>query len=684
MGLLFTNIQGFAVKKSALCFAISTALLTSAFATQAANVKVLDKTHSPAANFLAYTEFELSGEPLAESLGLDLDILDPNQVSQPTAFDYAAGIESYEYSEEAMYALNYQSKMGPHLVNGPINQARGGSLTDLGKRFIELAASVGFPSEEIPLNMYPISVPYMSGSPEFVGKVDTTKVNGEQIESLSATNKAATQNTVVPAYFRDYKTLAWDEASFDKTLNPGAIGSIFLKEIMWSQDFLGGMHVTETDEEVEATSSKMDQDGVHSLGVSAADGFNGVILTEMSIDKLLILQDKLGFDGKNLGAKFGPDYDAKKPVWFAHKVAVQETENNGVNQLDKLTVTDGASTLRDTWMLLWPVSEFYAFTDQRTANTAQNPAFNAVFDGKPFAAAPAKNIDSNASNDVVATDAFSVASNIANLSFQNMANLHFNQSAGTFVTKYDGKQNAQVDTFDAAYSIVALSIYQRSQDALPVGYASAEGGDVNLATKQGKQALAMIKAQADYIVKTLTAKNGLVADGATVGKSVSKAQSLETQFAAIRGLAAAYLATNDASYKQAARNIFLAVEKNMFDAELGTWAQTPGKATIHTPYTAAAISGGLRAVMLNLANEEGENEPSLELQHLTERYTAWFQIVVNGGQQLSEWVGDSGENLLKNSNTTDSDQDGVFQVTAAGGKFGTAQTMAAKVSVSAK
>jgi hypothetical protein len=285
---------------------------------------------------------------------------------------------------------------------------------------------------------------------------------------------------------------------------------------------------------------------------------------------------------------------------------------------------------------------------------------------------------------VVATDAFSVASNIANLSFQNMANLHFNQSAGTFVTKYDGKQNAQVDTFDAAYSIVALSIYQRSQDALPVGYASAEGGDVNLATKQGKQALAMIKAQADYIVKTLTAKNGLVADGATVGKSVSKAQSLETQFAAIRGLAAAYLATNDASYKQAARNIFLAVEKNMFDAELGTWAQTPGKATIHTPYTAAAISGGLRAVMLNLANEEGENEPSLELQHLTERYTAWFQIVVNGGQQLSEWVGDSGENLLKNSNTTDSDQDGVFQVTAAGGKFGTAQTMAAKVSVSAK
>lgn len=63
---------------------------------------------------LAYTEFELSGEPLAEALGLDLDVLDANRADEPTPFDFAAGIESYEYSEEAMYALNYQSGMGPH------------------------------------------------------------------------------------------------------------------------------------------------------------------------------------------------------------------------------------------------------------------------------------------------------------------------------------------------------------------------------------------------------------------------------------------------------------------------------------------------------------------------------------------------------------------------------------------
>ncbi|MEZ8095391.1 hypothetical protein ACED51_14955, partial [Photobacterium swingsii] len=165
------------MKKSTLTLAIAAAVFAST-ASAAAQVKVIDKTHQPAGNFLAYTEFELSGEPLAESLGLDLDVLDPNIADDPTPFDFAAGIESYEYSEEAMYALNYQSQMGPHLVNGPVNQARGGKLVDLGKRVIEMAQAVGFPASEIPQNMYPISIPYVSGSPEFAQKPDTTTVNG--------------------------------------------------------------------------------------------------------------------------------------------------------------------------------------------------------------------------------------------------------------------------------------------------------------------------------------------------------------------------------------------------------------------------------------------------------------------------------------------------------------------------
>lgn len=672
------------MKKSTLSIAISAAVLASSVYA-APEVTVLDKTLEPAGNFLAYTEFELSGEPLAESLGLDLDVLDPNVADDPTPFDFVSGIESYEYSEEAMYALNYQSTMGPHLVNGPANKARGGELADLGKRVIEMATAVGFPVSEVPQNMYPISLPYVSGSPEFAQKPDTTTVNGDEVEITTAKGNSKTVQTEVPAYFRDYKSLAWNDASFDKSFNPAATGGILLKEVMWSQDFLGGMHVTTTDEEVEAESAIMDQDGQHSLGVSAADGFNGMLLTEMSVDKMQIMQDKMGFDGKTLGVKFGPDYNpSKKPIWFAHKVAVTEGQENGVKSIQALKVTDGSSSLRDTWLMLWPVSEFFAYSDQRTANTAQNSAFLAVFDGAPFAAAPKVNIDANEKNDVIATDAFSLSNNLSNLLFKNIAALHYNKAKGTFVTENkSGKQGNKVDTYDAAYSIVALSIYQRAKDALPVGYASAESGDVDLKTDAGKEALMMIKGQADFIINKLVTKNGLVADGATLSKTVKvdDGKSLDAQFAAIRGLVAAFLATDDVKYKQAARSIYLAVEKNMFDKNINTWASVPGKATIHTPYTAAAISGGLREVILHLKNEEGENEPALELTTLTDRYVSWFRGVINGGMQLAEWMGDSGENQLKGSKSTDTDEDGVHQIIAAGGKFGTAMTMANKVSV---
>ncbi len=652
---------------------------------QAAEVSVLDKTLNPASNFLAYTEFELSGEPLAEALGLDLDILDPMEANAPTAFDFLAGIESYEFSEEAMYALNYQSQMGIHLANGPLNQKRGGSLTALTKRINKMAKAVGLDNKELAANMYLLSMPYLSGKPEFINKPDVTTSPGESLKIKTNQGNVKTVTTLVPAYSKDYKSLAWNTASFDRTLNPAAIGGIFLKEVMWSQDFLGGMHVTQSDEEVEAKSDKMDQDGKHSLGVSAADGMNGMILTEMSIDKLLIMQQQLGFNGKKLGVKFAPDYDpAKGPVWFANKVSVKQGDKNGVNSIKSLKVTNATSTLRDSWQMLWPVSEFFAFTDQRLANTAQNPAMLAVFDGSPFAAAPKVNIDNDSNNDIIANDAFSLANNVSNLVFKNISSLHFNKQNGTFITEYkNSKQGNQVNTYDAAYTIVALSIYQRAKDALPVGYASADSGAVNLKTRAGKQALSMIKAQADFILKQLVNDKGLVADGLTLGKTLKIASdtSLETQFATIRGLVAAFLATNDEKYKQAARKIYLSVEKHMFDKKIDTWATVPGKATIHTPYTEAAISGGLREAILHLKNEEGENVPSLEVQALTDRYVSWFTTVIKGGMQLAEPLGDTGEVQTKGRQSTDTDEDGIHQIIAAGGQFGTAPTMANKARV---
>jgi hypothetical protein len=81
--------------------------------------------------------------------------------------------------------------------------------------------------------------------------------------------------------------------------------------------------------------------------------------------------------------------------------------------------------------------------------------------------------------------------------------------------------------------------------------------------------------------------------------------------------------------------------------------------------------------MLNLRNEGAEKAPELELATLTKQYVSWFRGTVNGGMQMAEWVGDSGENLVEGAGH-DTDEDGVPQVTAAGGKHGTAMVMAGK------
>ncbi|MGL5201473.1 MAG: hypothetical protein ACRC9G_21310, partial [Aeromonas veronii] len=515
------------MRKTVLVQAIACALISGA---AHAAVKVEDKTFNTAANMLAYTEFELSGEPLAEALGLDLDVLDANRADEPTPFDFAAGIESYEYSEEAMYALNYQSGMGPHLVNGPQNLARGGTMASLGQRVLAMADAVGFPADEVPQGMYPLSLPYASANPEFAQAVNATPVNGDQITIKTAKGTEKTVKTQVPAYFRDYSTLRWSGS--DNLLVPAAVGGILLKEVMWSQDFLGGMHVAETDEEVEAASATMDQDGKHKLGVSAADGFNGMMLTEQSIDKLAIMQNQLGFDGKQLGAKITPQYDpAKGVIYFPHQVKVTETSNNDAGAIGKLEVVDGSAQLRDAWMMLWPLSEFYAFSDQRSANTNQNPAFHAVFDGAPFAAAPAANKANDLGKAVAGSDAFSWAINLSNLTFKNLAALHFDAKSGTLVDSWQaGKQGKHVTTFDAAYALVALQIFQRAQDALPVGYAAGDNGELNLKTKQGQQALELIRKQADFILANLKGKNGLVHDGITLGGKLDAGHSIDAQF----------------------------------------------------------------------------------------------------------------------------------------------------------
>jgi hypothetical protein len=213
------------------------------------HVKVKDYQFDTAGNMFAYAEFELSGEPLAESLGLDLDVLDAAKIDSPTAFDYIAGIESYEYSEEAMYEVVEKSGMGLHLVNGPAvaEEAKKAGVAPnelLASRFLKMAESVGQPADQIQQNMYPTFIEYVSGDPHNAQKVNTDKfADGEN-------------GTYIPNYQVDFSSLRWNRDKMSKQLVPSAYGATMLKQSLWAGDFLGNLHNSESDEEVDASTAK--------------------------------------------------------------------------------------------------------------------------------------------------------------------------------------------------------------------------------------------------------------------------------------------------------------------------------------------------------------------------------------------------------------------------------------------
>jgi hypothetical protein len=281
---------------------------------------------------------------------------------------------------------------------------------------------------------------------------------------------------------------------------------------------------------------------------------------------------------------------------------------------------------------------------------------------------------------VKADDPFSLTQTLSNLVFENLLALHLDKDAGTVVDSWaDGERGNTVTSFDAAYTVVALDIYQRALDALPVGYASASSGKP-LATEAGKKAKDLLRTQADFILSRLIGSDGLVADSFTIGKGASEQHSLGTQLAVIRGLSAAFVATGDERYRTAARRIYDAVDAHMVDKATNLFDPTPGKPFEVTPWTAGAVSAGLRELLQTLHNREGETDPALDRSALAKRYTDWFHVV-GRGMQLAEWLDDTGEHLVAGDRTGDINQNGVKSITFAGGKHGTAAVMAARIEV---
>ncbi|MBP1933808.1 hypothetical protein J2Z37_003821 [Ammoniphilus resinae] len=642
------------------------------------NVSVIDYTFDTAGNMLAYAEFELSGEPMVEGLGLDLDVLDVTKLDQPTKFDYTAGVESYEYSEEAMYEVVEKSGLGLHLVKGPtinkLAKESGKSANEvLANRFIQLAESVGYPQEEIFQNMYPTFIEYQSADPHYIQPVDTSKfTDGEN-------------GAYIPKYQLDYASLRWDRNKMDKILTPSAYGATFLKQALWAGDFLGGMHTVDTDEELEAQNATDDKDPNIVLGVSSADGMQGMILTEEIWNKLNFIRNHLFYNptsGKLEAAK-GSGYDPSEGLsYLPHAIKVTEDGEADFIGAKTLEVTDARSLLQDQWLMLWPAAEFYGTTDQRSANPNTNPAFRAVFDGAPFPDAPAQNLDQEAGNDIASDDPFTVNRDVLLQVFRNLEAMHWNAKEGIFVSEHDGKEQGDyLDTFQAGYTMEALRMFQRAIDGLPVGYANGDDAK-GLSTKEGQLAIEMIRKQADFMMENMIGTDGLIANGWTVGKGKeASTPEFKAQLGAIRGLTAAFLATKDEKYRDAARTIYTAVDEKLWDPAMKAY-KTKGNDTFqYDAFTAGAVSGVFRSAINSLRNVNGDqNKPeALDRKTIISRYVDFYDQVIDGpsldqGMQASEFW-DTGDVYIEGDQTGNTDQDNVPQIQAGHGEYGIAPVL---------
>ncbi|SFI90271.1 hypothetical protein SAMN02799624_02590 [Paenibacillus sp. UNC496MF] len=635
-----------------------------------AHVKVTDYNFDTAGNMFAYAEFELSGEPLAESLGVDLDVLDAGKIDEPTAFDYKAGIESYEYSEEGMYEVVEKSGLGLHLANGPATalEAKAAGVSNnelLASRFRHMAESVGQPAEDIQQNMFPTFIEYASGDPQYPQPVDTGKfADGEN-------------GAYIPNYQVNFASLRWDRDKMKKQLVPAAYGGAMLKQSLWAGDFLGNLHDAKSDEEVDASTAKEGPEGGQGLklGVSSVDGMQGMILTDEVWNKLLYVRDNLFY---NASAKSVGALSASSEGYLPHAVDVEEDGSKDFAGVKSLKVSDGRSLLQDQWLMLWPASEFFGMTDQRPANPNRNPAFARVFDGDPFPAAPAVNTDADDANDVDSTDPYTVARDVLLAVFDNVKNRHWNEKAGAFVTESDGAaQGAQVDTFQAGYTIEALRMFERAIDGLPVGYANGEAAE-GLNTPQGAAAKDMIVKQADFILNSLINKDGLAVTGYDTAKGEASADtSLRAQIGAIRGLTSAFLVTEDEKYRDAARKLYAAMDEKLWDDGLQAY-KTNGDKASYDAFTAGGVSAVFRLALEHLKNTSGDADAAkaLDQSAIQERYVTFFKHVVNGpkldeGMQASEFW-DTGDAYKEGDDSGNTDGDTVPQIQKGHGEHGIA------------
>ncbi len=573
---------------------------------------------------LLANEFNESGEPFAEALGYDLDLLDPMQANSPDSMAYTLGIENYEYSRYYLGTIVSQSGMGLHMMWAPMIKQMASMITDSsfdgsytnGMKngifeddvLMKMIGHLGEGANQTPpMNAWPQFAEFQSGDPRLPQNVQS-------------------------GFPGDFQTLRWDRSKMDKTLNPAAMGQTLMKQYLWAQDMLSTFH-DGSENNVEANGintpdlpdGSFDPNNNIFLGGDNLDGFIGQVLTAEGINKVLFLINKLGYDGSHFvpidPASYNPSAGI---VYFPHEISVTESPvASGLPpQASQLTVKDAESHLWDQLSLLEGTLHFKNMMNPDDLSDEAHIAYHSVFDGDPFPAAMSVS---------GMPGPFDLMKGASAVLFKNIMAMHFDSNLGTFTDISElinggVVRGNVVNTESSAYLLVILAKTIEEFAGTPL-----EG-----------MARDALNAQANFLIANLKDTDGSFFSEYTIGSGVDGgSKTLSTQAAVIRGLYVAAEATGNNDFLAAADAAYAYLIATFYDPAQKVFRSEEGNVHIeYTPYNIALTAGALR-------------EASLIGNHADAAliYTRFFKRVVNP-MQLNEF-GPTGET------GNDSDADGV-------------------------
>ncbi|PKP50116.1 MAG: hypothetical protein CVT92_14695 [Bacteroidetes bacterium HGW-Bacteroidetes-1] len=537
-----------------------------------------DSIFKTADQMLLANELFESGEPFAETLGYNLDDLDPMVLNTPDSISYTTGIENYEYSRYLLGTVISRSGIGLHMMWSPmVEQMAAMEPTGFDGTFTGGMAN-GFNQDDELMKMighFSMLANQMAPAnpfPQFA-EFETANMHLPQI--------------VAPDFQMDFSSLRWDRSKMDKTLNPAAMGQTMLKQYFWAKDMLGAFHdslnntieASGLNSPDSANSPNFDPSNDIYYGGNNLDGFIGQVLTAESVNKTMFLINKLAYDGNTLGMVDPMTYDPANGIkFFPHRIAVTETSMGDMlpPMLETLIVTDASSNLFDQLSFLWATLSFQNMMNPEI-NDPSHYAYHEVFDGDPFPAPMSV---------TGMLGPFDLMMGTSKIFLMNTLAMHFNVANGTFVDVAGLDESGQVtqenaiSAENAGYILVVLAKAAEEFASMPLAQMATDA----------------LVAQTNFILDNFKDANGGFYNSFAIGTGASDSpKTLSAQASIIRGLYAAYVSTGDDAYLQAANDAYNYVINNFYVSPLKAFkTEINSNIANYTPFVLAVLSGALR------------------------------------------------------------------------------------------